>query len=103
MEWEIGPSKTFSQGHVISFKERKHDTEPVLSITSGQSDVDVEIDGVSAGVVPFLGDADLLKEGKHKITLSKAGYVEREMEITINYNYIAHLEADLMALPIEIE
>jgi hypothetical protein len=103
MEWEIGPSKVFSQGHVLSFKERTHDTEPVLSISSDLSDVDVQIDGVSVGEVPFLGDSKLLKEGSHKITLSKSGYIDQEIEVDINNDYVALLEVDLMALPIKTE
>jgi hypothetical protein len=100
MEWEVGPSEVFSQGHVLSFKQRNHTTEPVLSIDSNQNDVDVSIDGVNVGTVPFLGDSELLKEGTHKVTLSKQGYIDREMEVKINYNYIANLEVDLMAEPI---
>lgn len=103
VEWELGPSRLFSQGHVLSFKERRHDTEPVLSITSDQSEVDVKIDGIAVGEVPFLADKDLLKEGSHKITLSKVGYIDREIEVDINYEFVALLEVDLMALPIEIQ
>ena len=103
MEWEIGPSEIFSQGHVLSFKERNHKTDPVLSITSQQQDVKISIDGVAAGEIPYLGASDDLSEGEHKITLTKTGYVDRELEVTINYKYISQIEVELMAKPIEAE
>lgn len=100
IEWELGPSEIFSQGHILSYKSRTHGTEPVLSINSGQKDIKVAIDGINVGDVPYLADKDTLKEGPHKITLSKTGYLSREVEVDIDFSYISQLDVELMALPV---
>ena len=100
MEWELGPSELFSQGYTVSFKDRNHDTESVLSISSELSDISVSIDGVNAGSVPYLAGQDDLSTGSHKLTFSKSGYLDREIELDINYKYATQVEVDLMAKPI---
>ena len=56
-----------------------------LFVSSMPSEADITVDGKLVGKTPYL--VEKLEEGEHKITLAKAGYINREFAIKVSNKY----------------
>ena len=56
-----------------------------LFVSSMPSEADITVDGKLVGKTPYL--VEKLEEGEHKITLAKAGYINREFAVKASNKY----------------
>lgn len=103
INWEIGPSEEFSSGEIYFFKERLTTTDKnsTVSIISYPNDAKVYFDGAIQEGDPILING--VKEGNHKVKISKDGYIEEEIDVVCKSGYDLFVEVRLFPVPIDIE
>ncbi len=103
IDWEIGPSEEFSSGEIYFFKERLTTTnqDSTVSIISYPDESKVYFDAAIQEGDPILING--VKEGNHKIKVSKDGYIEEELDVVCKSGYDLFVEVRLFPVPVDIE
>lgn len=92
IRWEFGETFETSGGVVISF-EKIDKTETAVAIISLPDTAQVAIDGSVKGFTPFKTSS--IMPGKHSISVSFQGYVERVFEVQTREGYKLTAVVDL--------
>ncbi len=108
--YELGPSKEFSEGHILYAKESFSDSDTaILDILSTPAKIKVSLDGQDLGATP-LQNIELSVDSRHKLTFSQEGYDTLEIELLPEdqaardklRNLVLTLEVNLFAQPINV-
>lgn len=101
---DFGPTEDESSGEILSYEKisGKSGTMAVVSVPDVSQ---VSIDGELRGFTPFPVDA--ITSGEHQILVNQAGYLQREIGLTVHSGYkltvIAKLAKDMQKIADEAE
>ncbi len=112
--YELGPSKEFSQGHILYAKETQQSQSTGntarLNVSTEPTGAKVSIDEKEIGVSP-LADIELSLDSVHKIAITKKGYETQGFNILPEaqeqrlrlVNADLYIESNLFLIPIKID
>jgi uncharacterized protein YgiM (DUF1202 family) len=87
INWELNNNFLAQSGEILSLKKG----EKGLFVSSMPNKTSLELDGKHIGKTPI--KIENIEEGEHKLTLSKAGFLDREFSIKTSKDYL--LEANV--------
>lgn len=97
VDWVLGPSETFSAGHVAWFSESSTGSELVV-ITRPVAEV--FLDGDSLGDSPL---SKSLEPGEYDLELRKDGYFSRSIKVSVKEGFRLNISANLALNPFPLE
>jgi hypothetical protein len=93
VDWVLGPSESFSAGHIVWFSESSTGTE-LLAISNPSADIYLNDE--------HLGESPLSKAvdvGEYDLEIRKEGYFPRKMKISIKEGFRLNVSANLSLNP----